>query len=91
LTPDQAGLLGSSGTLGIVLRLLLAGRIADAYGCKRVLVVGITLCSVFTAASAVATNIQELASALRALVAALLTDACTCGLWLVLLSGPPYN
>jgi len=62
LTPDQMGLLGSSGTLGIVLGLLLAGRISDAYGCKRVLVVGITLFSVFTAASVLASNIQELAA-----------------------------
>ena len=61
LTPDQAGLLGSSGTLGIVLGLLPAGRMADAYGRKRVLATGIVVFSVFTMAGALAGNIEQLA------------------------------
>ena len=60
LTPDQAGLLGSSGTLGIVLGLLPAGRIADTYGRKRVLIVGVVVFSVFTMAGALAGTIEQL-------------------------------
>lgn len=62
LTPDQTGLLGSSGTLGIVLGLLPAGRISDAYGRKRVLVIGVAVFAVFTAISVLVTNIDQLAA-----------------------------
>ncbi len=61
LTPKQVGLLGSAGTFGIVLGLLPAGRIADRFGRKRVLIVGIAIFSVFTLAGVLATNISELA------------------------------
>ena len=61
LTPAEAGLLGTSGVFGTVIGLLPAGRLADTYGRKRVLTVGVILFSVFTAASALATNIGELA------------------------------
>lgn len=62
LTPEQTGLLGSSGTFGIVLGLLPAGRISDAYGRKRVLVIGVALFSVFTGLTIFARNIEQLAA-----------------------------
>ena len=61
LTPAQAGLLGTSGVFGTVLGLLPAGRLADIYGRKRILTIGIIIFSVFTAASALAANINQLA------------------------------
>lgn len=48
LEPKTVGLIGSAGTLGIVLGLLPAGRIADRYGRKTTLLAGIVVFSVFT-------------------------------------------
>lgn len=48
LEPKTVGLIGSAGTLGIVLGLLPAGRIADRYGRKTTLLAGIVIFSVFT-------------------------------------------
>jgi MFS transporter, putative metabolite:H+ symporter len=48
LEPSTIGLIGSAGTLGIVLGLLPAGRIADRYGRKTTLLWGIIIFSVFT-------------------------------------------
>jgi len=48
LTPSATGLVGSAGTLGIVLGLLPAGRLADRFGRKTTLVGGIVLFSVVT-------------------------------------------
>jgi putative MFS transporter len=61
LTPNQVGLLGTSGTIGIVLGLLPAGRLADAFGRKRVLAIGVAVFAVFTAAGGLAANIEQLA------------------------------
>ncbi|MGC8470173.1 MAG: MFS transporter, partial [Acetobacteraceae bacterium] len=61
LSPADMGLLGSSGTLGIVFGLLPAGRLADLYGRKRILALGIAFFAVFTVASVLATNVTELA------------------------------
>src|ERR1700743_3882955 len=38
LTPSQTGLVGSAGTLGIVLGLLPAGRLAERFGRKHTLI-----------------------------------------------------
>ena len=61
LTPAQAGLLGSSGVFGTVIGLLPAGRLADIYGRKRVLTIGVVVFSVFTLAAALAMNFSQLA------------------------------
>lgn len=61
LTPAQAGLLGSSGVFGTVIGLLPAGRLADIYGRKRVLTIGVVVFSVFTLLSALAFNFTQLA------------------------------
>jgi putative MFS transporter len=54
LEPKAVGLIGSAGTLGIVLGLLPAGRIADRYGRKTTLLAGIVIFSVFTFVAAFA-------------------------------------
>ena len=61
LTPKQLGLLGSSGTLGIVIGLLPAGRLADRHGRKQMLAIGITIFALFTLAGVLASNISQLA------------------------------
>ena len=48
LDPSTVGVVGSAGTLGIVLGLLPAGRIADRYGRKTTLLAGIVIFSIFT-------------------------------------------
>src|SRR4029077_7324668 len=48
LSPSSTGLIGSAGTLGIVLGLLPAGRIADRFGRKTTLVGGIVVFSIVT-------------------------------------------
>ncbi|MHB8146853.1 MAG: MFS transporter [Vulcanimicrobiaceae bacterium] len=60
LTPSQLGLIGSTGTLGIVIGLLPAGALADRYGRKNLLLIGIVVFSVFTLVSSFATNVPEL-------------------------------
>ncbi len=61
LSPADMGLLGSSGTLGIVFGLLPAGRLADLYGRKRILALGVAFFAVFTMASMLATTVTQLA------------------------------
>lgn len=61
LTPADMGFLGSSGTFGIVVGLLPAGRLADLYGRKRILALGIAVFAVFTMASVLATTVNQLA------------------------------
>ncbi len=61
LQPDQTGLIGSAGTFGIVIGLLPAGRLADIYGRKRILIFGIVVFSIFTTASAISSNYDQLA------------------------------
>ena len=48
LSPSQVGLLGAASTAGIVIGLVPAGRLADVYGRKRVLVIGTVVFSIFT-------------------------------------------
>ena len=48
LSPSATGLVGSAGTLGIVLGLLPAGRLADRFGRKTTLVGGIIVFSIVT-------------------------------------------
>lgn len=61
LSPSSVGLLGISSTLGIVVGLIPAGRIADRYGRKTVLLWGMAVFSVFTAASILAGGLPALA------------------------------
>lgn len=58
LDPSTVGLVGSAGTFGIVLGLLPAGRIADRYGRKTTLLVGIVIFSIFTFITAFAQNVS---------------------------------
>src|SRR5271154_6012129 len=48
LSPSNMGLIGSAGTLGIVIGLLPAGRLADRFGRKSTLVAGIVIFSIVT-------------------------------------------
>ncbi|TCT09620.1 MFS transporter [Paralcaligenes ureilyticus] len=61
LTSAQTGMLGSAGTFGIVIGLLPAGWLADRYGRKKVLLVGVTVFSAFTYFGVFTTNINQLA------------------------------
>lgn len=60
LSTGQVGLLGASGTIGILIGLFPAGRIADVYGRKRSLVGGALIFAIFTLWSAFATSFSEL-------------------------------
>jgi MFS transporter, putative metabolite:H+ symporter len=61
LSPSSTGLIGSAGTLGIVLGLLPAGRIADRFGRKTTLIGGIVVFSIFTFLAAFSQNVTHLA------------------------------
>ena len=58
LDPSTIGVVGSAGTLGIVLGLLPAGRIADRYGRKTTLLAGIVIFSIFTFVAAFAQSVS---------------------------------
>lgn len=60
LEPKTIGLVGSAGTLGIVLGLLPAGRIADRYGRKTTLLGGIVIFSIFTFIAAFAQDVTTI-------------------------------
>jgi putative MFS transporter len=60
LTPHEVGLLGSVGTFGIVLGLPLAGWIADHYGRRNVLIIGVAVFSLFTLVGALSSNFEQL-------------------------------
>ncbi len=60
LTPHQVGLLAVSGTVGIVVGLIPAGRIADRYGRKTVLVWGVVIYSGFTLLTALSNGLGML-------------------------------
>lgn len=60
LTSGQIGVLGACGTIGILIGLLIAGRIADIYGRKKTLIVGTFVLSVFTLLCGFATNYTQL-------------------------------
>jgi putative MFS transporter len=60
LTSGELGLLGACGTAGIVIGLIPAGKLADQYGRRTVLVWGIGLFSVFTLLSGLAWNLPSL-------------------------------
>jgi putative MFS transporter len=61
LSPSATGLVGSAGTLGIVLGLLPAGRLADRFGRKTTLVGGIVIFSVVTFLASFAKDANQLA------------------------------
>lgn len=61
LSPGQVGLIASAGTLGIVIGLLPAGRIADIYGRKITLLGGIVIFSIFTFLGSFAHDAVQLA------------------------------
>lgn len=54
LDATQVGLLGASGTIGLVVGIIPAGRLADTMGRKTVLLIGTAGFAVFTALGAVA-------------------------------------
>ncbi|HET8632546.1 MAG TPA: MFS transporter [Gemmatimonadales bacterium] len=60
LTPTTTGLIGASATIGLVLGIFPAGRLADRFGRKRVLIAGVLIFSVFTLASAFSPNVWVL-------------------------------
>ncbi|MDA8050098.1 MAG: MFS transporter [Rhodospirillales bacterium] len=60
LQPKTVGLIGSAGTLGIVLGLLPAGRIADRFGRKTTLLAGIVVFSIFTFAAGFSRSVSEI-------------------------------
>ena len=61
LSPSATGLVGSAGTLGIVLGLLPAGRLADRFGRKTTLVGGIVVFSIVTFLASFAKDANQLA------------------------------
>src|SRR5580704_18294565 len=61
LSPSNMGLIGSAGTLGIVLGLLPAGRLADRFGRKTTLIGGIVVFSIFTFIAASSQDVTQLA------------------------------
>ncbi len=60
LSAGEIGLLGASGTVGLLLGMLPAGRLADLYGRKRVLLVGTAVFAIFTLLCAFAPNLGVL-------------------------------
>jgi MFS transporter, putative metabolite:H+ symporter len=60
LSPSDVGLLGASGTAGIVIGLVPAGKLADLYGRRRLLAWGIAIFSAFTLLSGLAWNLPTL-------------------------------
>jgi putative MFS transporter len=54
MDPAQTGLLGASGTIGLVIGIIPAGRLADKFGRKTVLLAGTAEFAVFTMLCAVA-------------------------------------
>src|SRR5690625_3632909 len=60
LTSGQIGILGACGTIGILVGLLIAGRLADRYGRKRTLLVGTFVLAIFTLMCGFADSFNEL-------------------------------
>lgn len=60
LASSDTGLVGASATIGLVLGIFPAGRLADRFGRKRVLIAGVTIFSVFTLASALVSGLWPL-------------------------------
>lgn len=56
LTSSQIGIIGVSSNIGVVIGLLVTGRICDRFGRKPTLIVGLTIFTVFTVLSALASN-----------------------------------
>lgn len=60
LSASDVGLLGASGTAGIVIGLVPAGKLADLYGRRKLLTWGIAVFAIFTLLSALAWNLPSL-------------------------------
>ena len=60
LNSADTGLLGASATIGLVAGIFPAGRLADRFGRKRVLIAGVATFSVFTLLSTLSTSIWML-------------------------------
>ncbi|MDV6247091.1 MFS transporter [Rhodococcus opacus] len=60
LTSAEIGMLGASGTVGLLLGMIPAGRMADRFGRKKVLIVGTIIFAVFTFLSAFSGNLTQL-------------------------------
>jgi MFS transporter, putative metabolite:H+ symporter len=60
LSSAEVGMLGASATIGLVIGIFPAGRLADLFGRKTVLIGGTAIFSIFTIASAFAGNITQM-------------------------------
>lgn len=60
LSSLQVGVLGASATIGLVIGMIPAGRMADRFGRKKILIAGTAVFAVFTLLSAFATNYPQL-------------------------------
>lgn len=60
LSSGEVGLLGSSATIGLVIGIFPAGRLADLFGRKPILMAGTALFSIFTIASAFSADITQM-------------------------------
>lgn len=60
LSTTQVGLLGASATIGLVVGMIPAGRMADLFGRKKVLLGGTAVFALFTLLSAFATDFNQL-------------------------------
>ena len=58
----ELGILGSTGTFGVVLGVLPGGWLADLYGRKKIMLLGIAIFSLFTLVSAAAQNAYQIAA-----------------------------
>jgi MFS transporter, putative metabolite:H+ symporter len=60
LSSGQVGFLGASGTIGLLIGMLPAGRMADQFGRKKVLIAGTAVFATFTFLSAFSTGFVSL-------------------------------
>lgn len=58
LDPTQTGMLASAATLGMIFGAIVCGMLADKFGRKKILIVGICMYSAFTGLCGVIDNVQ---------------------------------